>query len=270
LTRKLRAETGRGGAVDMQEELTMSKQENSPVGSFVSGVILKSQFMRELFSQWVDYEKVFVKWLLNPMLESLAHEISRDFTEGALLDIGCGPGNLLFELHRLNPGIRVTGVDISKSKIRKAQRRMNGADPAKIRFLVNKTAELPFEEGLFHHAVSTFSFHIWDRPVELLNEIHRVLASGSTLVIYNFNGVETHARNNRDYFLKCIEKAPLFPRKIISREACYGYGHQGYHYYAPDEAYALFRKSVFRKAEIRTRAIRDSGDHFLMEARLSK
>jgi len=254
----------------MEEGLTIRRQQDSPMESFVSGVILKSPFMRELFSQLVDYEKVFVKWLLDPMLDCIAREISQKVKEGVLLDVGCGPGNLLFEIHKLNPRIRVTGVDISRSKIRKAQKRTNGTDPAKVRFLINKPAELPFQEKTFQFAVSSFPFHIWAEPVELLNEIHRVLHHGSELIIYNFNGGESHAQRNREFFLKRIEKAPLFVRKIIFREAQYGYRRQGYHYYSPEEASRLFRESLFRTAEIRTRAILDSGDHFLMEARLTK
>jgi len=56
----------------MEEGWTIRDQQDSPAESFFSGVILKSPFMRELFSQLVDYEKVFVKWLLDPMLGCIA------------------------------------------------------------------------------------------------------------------------------------------------------------------------------------------------------
>jgi ubiquinone/menaquinone biosynthesis C-methylase UbiE len=259
-----------GGPIIMQEGLSKERAGNSPMRSFVSGVILRSLLMREVFSQLVDYEKVFVRWLLNPILETIAGEISHKIEEGSLLDIGCGPGDLLFQIHERNPGIRLTGVDISRAKIHQARKRMNGTSPDRVCFMLNRPTEIPFRENTFQYAISTFSFHIWNKPVELLNEIYRVLDEGCELTIYNFNGGGSHARDNIEYFKKCVERAPLLVRKIITHEAQYGFGREGYHYYSPDEARQIIEKSLFQEAEISTRGVLDSGDHFLMEARMVK
>jgi ubiquinone/menaquinone biosynthesis C-methylase UbiE len=60
-------------------------------------------------------------------------------SHGKAVDIGCGPGYLVFELARRAPNLTITGVDL---------------------------------------IVSSLSLHHWGDPTTVLNEIHRVVRPG--------------------------------------------------------------------------------------------
>jgi ubiquinone/menaquinone biosynthesis C-methylase UbiE len=238
--------------------------------ALVSKVFLESTCIREAFNRVADYEKIFVNWLLGPILRCIATEIHERLKKGTLLDVGCGPGNLLLEIHRLNSGLRLVGTDISKSKIHKAQKNAGVLVSDRIRFLLNRPAELPFENESFEMVVSTFAFHIWTYPLQMLNEVHRVLRPKGEFIIYNFNGSRHHREQNFGYFAACAQKAPPLARKVLLWEARFGYHTPGYHYYTAEEIDQLARCSLFQEADIRPRAVLDSNDHFLVEARLTK
>ena len=57
-------------------------------------------------------------------------EIARDLVSrierGRMLDIGTGPGKLLFEIHQINPGIELFGLDISESMVQLAKKNLVG------------------------------------------------------------------------------------------------------------------------------------------------
>jgi len=116
----------------------------------------------------------------------LAADITRNCTEGAVLDIGTGPGWLLLKLHNCAPGLRLTGLDVSPSMVAHARRNMAQAGLAGTVTITQGSADNPpFGDSTFDLVVSTGSIHHWKHPIEGLNEIHRVLRPGGAALIYD-------------------------------------------------------------------------------------
>ncbi len=102
--------------------------------------------------------------------------------EGRLLEIGCGEGLFLEHLSRLNPQVRLFGIERSALVLSDAQRRLN----RNILLVSSDAGRLPFKDASFEWAVGVNLFIcIESREVlmEILQEASRVLRPGAKLII---------------------------------------------------------------------------------------
>jgi ubiquinone/menaquinone biosynthesis C-methylase UbiE len=121
--------------------------------------------------------------------ELMAMDILLCCPEGAILDVGTGPGRLLLELVGLNPKLRLTGLDVSGAMVSLARKNMEQAGlSATIGIEEASANHMPFADGTFDAVVSTGSLHHWKDPVGAMNEIHRVLKPGGYALIYDLAG----------------------------------------------------------------------------------
>jgi ubiquinone/menaquinone biosynthesis C-methylase UbiE len=105
---------------------------------------------------------------------------------GEAADLGCGPGQLVIELARRSPGLRVTGIDLSDEMIARGQdnaRRAGVAD--RVSFRRGDAQQIPFPDASLDLVVSTLSLHHWSDPVAVLDEIARVLRPGGSFLIFD-------------------------------------------------------------------------------------
>lgn len=145
--------------------------------------------------------------------EEIADFISTRLKEGKLLDAGTGPGRLLVEISRKNPGLDLFGLDISESML--AVARKNIRSIKKIHLKIGNITKTDYPDDFFDCIVSTGSFYNWDNPVEALNEIYRIMKSGCTAFIF-----DTH----KDYDKKLLKSrlaenlrdSSFFRKKISS------------------------------------------------------
>ncbi|MFW9993832.1 MAG: class I SAM-dependent methyltransferase [Candidatus Odinarchaeota archaeon] len=118
-------------------------------------------------------------------VENQFKEIALDLTskvdQGCLLDIGTGPGKLLGAIHGLNPAIELFGLDISKSMIKQARKNTVGID---VNFNVGSIEKTMYESDFFDLVTCTGSFYLWNRPVDCLNEVYRILKAGKSAYLY--------------------------------------------------------------------------------------
>jgi len=97
-----------------------------------------------------------------------------------ILDLGCGTGEITRRLAELYPEAQVTGVDILEGNLELA-RRLNAADPARVRYEAGDAFALRFDAASFdlvvcrHMSQSVPDFHL------VLDEIGRVLRPGGWL-----------------------------------------------------------------------------------------
>lgn len=120
------------------------------------------------------YDAFMGRWsrLLAPQLADLA-----GVREGQrVLDVGCGPGNLLTELVARVGSDRVAGVDPSESFLAAARDRHPGVD------VRSGTAEqLPFDDATFDAALAQLVVHFMNDPVAGLREMARVTRPGGVI-----------------------------------------------------------------------------------------
>jgi len=105
---------------------------------------------------------------------------------GHALDLGCGPGYLVAELARSSADLFVTGIDLSEQALIEARQRTVLAsinDRVDLRY--GDAVEVPLPDNTIDLVVSTLSLHHWNSPVDVFNEIKRVLRPGGSFVIFD-------------------------------------------------------------------------------------
>lgn len=113
------------------------------------------------------------------MISDIVRRFTLDDGIGRVLDIGCGPGTLTFELHDL--GVAVTGFEPNSAMLAAAQNKASDLGVG-IRF-IDKTAEaVGAEEGPARVALFGRSFHWTDRAL-VLGRLDRVIEPGGGVVI---------------------------------------------------------------------------------------
>jgi len=90
-----------------------------------------------------------------------------------ILDLGSGTGYLGGNMGPAN----VVSTDISIDMLRRARFKSNGE------FVVADAHRLPFKEGKFDAAVSSFAMHEVARPGEVFNEMFRTLKPGGEMAV---------------------------------------------------------------------------------------
>jgi ubiquinone/menaquinone biosynthesis C-methylase UbiE len=102
-----------------------------------------------------------------------------------ILEVAPGPGYLAIELARLGT-CHVSGLDISHSFVEMAAQNAKAAG-VDARFHEGDAAAMPFDEDCFHFIVCRAAFKNFSRPVQALDEMHRVLRKGGKAVIVDLS-----------------------------------------------------------------------------------
>ena len=108
----------------------------------------------------------------------------------SLLDIGCAKGFMMYDFHRLIPGIKVEGIDISDYAIE------NGIEEMKPFMKVASADDLPYEDNSFDYAISITTLHNFDDDnlIKALKEIERVSKKGSFITVDAYRNDEEKER----------------------------------------------------------------------------
>jgi ubiquinone/menaquinone biosynthesis C-methylase UbiE len=128
---------------------------------------------------------------VNRSFEEISGFISNIFKQGRLLDIGTGPGRLLYEINKRIPQLELYGLDISPAMLEVAKQNLVTIKNLDLR--IGNINHTDYDDNFFDCIVCTGSFYNWDNPIEGINEIFRILNPGKTAFIF-----ETHKDYNRE------------------------------------------------------------------------
>jgi ubiquinone/menaquinone biosynthesis C-methylase UbiE len=122
----------------------------------------------------------------DPHLPTAVADVMAALPEGGrVLEVAPGPGSLAIELAKR--GLMVAGLDISRSFVRMASERAEGAGVA-VDFRHGDAAHMPFEDESFDLTVCHAAFKNFTDPVGALREMHRVLVPGGVALIGDLRG----------------------------------------------------------------------------------
>ncbi|MGE0789906.1 MAG: class I SAM-dependent methyltransferase [Sandaracinaceae bacterium] len=99
------------------------------------------------------------------------------------LDVACGTGRSLVQLHAAHPDLRLYGLDLSPYYAQEA--RENLRDVPDVSIVAENAESMPFADGLFDVVTSVYLFHELPRAArrKVVREMKRVLRPGGLLVL---------------------------------------------------------------------------------------
>jgi ubiquinone/menaquinone biosynthesis C-methylase UbiE len=106
--------------------------------------------------------------------------------QGEAVDIGCGPGHLIFDLAQQVPDLQLTGIDMSDEVLGQAESyaALYGFDD-RVKFEKGSAQAIPFPDSSFDLAISTLSLHHWSDPVAVLDEVARIVRPDGAFLIFD-------------------------------------------------------------------------------------
>lgn len=126
-----------------------------------------------------DYDNSYDGKFVNCMYQEIIERIqSLDKEPEAILDIGCGNGNIELMLRDITSA-RLYGIDISRSMIDEANKRLG----KRAEFYVGDSQMLPYKDNSFDVVLCNASFHHYPEPVKVLKEVKRVLRNKGVLIL---------------------------------------------------------------------------------------
>lgn len=145
--------------------------------------------------------------------------------EDHLIEVGCGGGAFLHDA--LRSGCKAAAIDHSPDMVKLARELNRDAiQQGRLEIRLAEAASLPFADGMFTCAVMTGVFGFIAQPVQVLSEIHRVLAPGGRLAL--FTGT------------KKLLGTPAAPEPVASR----------LHFYEDQELLGLAQQAGFSKVHL--------------------
>lgn len=104
--------------------------------------------------------------------------------QATVLDIACGTGEFERLLLQDHPNQRIVGIDISAEMLAIAQQKLQHHPHVILR--QGSVTAIPCADASFDVVVCASSFHYFDRPLDALSEMKRVLKPGGKLVILDW------------------------------------------------------------------------------------
>jgi SAM-dependent methyltransferase len=143
--------------------------------------------------QAARYDRIaagYARWwapVLAPRATALLDWLEPAIAAGArrLIDVGTGSGTLANEALRRWPSIEVVGIDASSGMAElaaaEADRLLSPAERRRLDIRVAFADDLPFDDGSFDVAMSSFVFQLVPNRARAIREAHRVLRPGGLL-----------------------------------------------------------------------------------------
>ncbi|WP_267406112.1 MULTISPECIES: class I SAM-dependent methyltransferase [unclassified Chryseobacterium] len=113
-------------------------------------------------------------------LESIKTLLIED--DETVLEIGHGNAAHVKSILNKAQSVKYTGIDISETMHNEAKR-LNEEFKNQADFVLYEGSKLPFEDKIFDKIFTVNTVYFWEKPIEYLNEIYRVLKDNGTFVL---------------------------------------------------------------------------------------
>jgi ubiquinone/menaquinone biosynthesis C-methylase UbiE len=160
----------------------------------------------------VAYDRGPARWY-QPAYRYIAADIG--VTEGAWLDLGCGPGWLCVRAAEGHPELDVVGIDTSDTMLGIAARNRRGRLNVTLRKM--DAAQIVYPAGTFRVVTAVQAAHHWTDPGPIFAEAWRVLSPGGAFYVYE-------ADPDADIPAEWIERTAGWPPDALLRRQWRRYG----------------------------------------------
>lgn len=145
---------------------------------------------------------------------------------GVVLDLGCGPGFLLFELKNLIPAIKIIGIDASDLMINTAIEKAKEKKIQNFEFKKGFAENIPINDD-FCNVVTCFnSLHDFKEPKKAFSEVYRILEKDGVFILEDKNPSYPKWKMKIYFF---------FMRFKIGKERSKRYYKSSYHWIPPQD-----------------------------------
>ena len=139
-------------------------------------------FADEAFAQ--RYAKQHRKMTEGFGREYIKKLVSRGFSTGKIMDVGCGFGGLNIVLAHRFVDSEIVGIDLSDPLLRLANQSAQAAGlDDRVTFEKADVHQIPYDDDSFDVVINTNMVHLVNDPVQMLNEIERILVPDGCLFI---------------------------------------------------------------------------------------
>ncbi len=126
------------------------------------------------------------QWFVDQFLNNFS-----DFREGVVLDLGCGPADILIRLARACPSMKFIGLDASEPMITRAQAAVEEAKLTdRIQFISQKFQDLQLPEPVDAIISNSLVHHI-PNPFKFWYALKQLAKSGSPVLVMDLVRPET-------------------------------------------------------------------------------
>ncbi|PFH33455.1 methyltransferase domain-containing protein [Besnoitia besnoiti] len=131
--------------------------------------------------------------------------------QGSVLEVAAGTGRN-FQFYDPSKVQRLVVTDFSRPMLKKALEKKSTLQDIPVEFKLQNSAKLQFADESFDTVVDTFGICSYEKPVETLQELKRVLKDGGSLLLLE------HGEGTWKYFNKKIERLLL---RHVWKFGCY-------------------------------------------------
>lgn len=100
-----------------------------------------------------------------------------------ILEAGCGVGAQTITLAQNSPAASFVSVDISKSSLQEARKKIDEAGLTNVRFQQGDIFSLPFADESFDHLFICFVLEHLAKPLEAIIRLKKLLKAGGTMTV---------------------------------------------------------------------------------------
>lgn len=146
----------------------------------MGNLIKRNRIFFDRIAKYYDFS-IFKKWQENVM--RIAIRMIHIKNNSKILDAGCGTGNLLDMLNKMNKNLRLYGIDISPKMLKIAKKKINGAN------LKLSSVEEINQKNLYDYIFSTDAFHHYENQNLAMQKFYRALKEEGYLIVIDFDFV---------------------------------------------------------------------------------
>jgi len=110
--------------------------------------------------------------------------IARGFNKGRIIDVGCGFGGTAIVLAKSLPESEIFGIDLSEPLLSLAnQAAQTSGLENRLNFEMGDVQKIPYDDNFFDVVLNINMVHLVENPVQMLNELERVLVPNGYVFI---------------------------------------------------------------------------------------